>query len=392
MLEINKTHQINCLDGLKELDSEIVDCVVTSPPYWALRDYGKETETIWDGDPSCEHEWKEGFCSCGAWKGQLGLEPTFKLYIKHLCDIFDEVKRVLKKEGTCWVNIGDTYYTKSGSNFENDNITKKTSEELTETTGINKANQIRGTGELPSKSLCQIPSRFAIEMQKRGWILRNEIIWYKPNCMPSSVKDRFTVDYEKIFFFVKSPKYWFEMQYEPVLESSNGVQIPQSTEKLGRYKRTVWQVTTKSFPEAHFATFPPGLIETPIKSGCPEFICTKCGEARHKIIERGGKSSYELLKGIDNSHWMSQQGRAQCMRAPREAYERPIMMKGYTDCGCDSEFSPGLVLDPFMGSGTTGIVARELGRNFIGFELNPTYIKIDEKREYRKPQKNLWTI
>ena len=303
-------YQGNALEELRKLPSESVNMCITSPPYWALRDYGVE--------------------------GQLGLEPTFQEYINKLCDIFDEVKRVLRKDGTCWVNMGDTYGTKSGSSFENDNLTGKNKEEVSKTTGINKANELRGTSPEMHKCLCQIPSRFSIEMTNRGWILRNEIIWFKPNCMPSSVKDRFTVDFEKIFFFSKNKKYWFETQYE---ESQGDGRMcgrnttdTRETHGMGggnkgieaymrrcheegvpttRNKRTVWKITTKPFKGAHFAVYPPDLIETPIKAGCP---------------------------------------------------------KG------------GVVLDPFFGAGTTGIVAKQQGKDFIGIELNRGYIQIAEKR------------
>jgi DNA modification methylase len=322
-----KSNQIihgDSLEILKTLPDESVNCVVTSPPYWALRDYGVE--------------------------GQLGLEPTFQEYITKLCDIFDEVKRVLKKDGTCWVNIGDTY---GGTGDKGDWKDPKYSNGRNgQTKALNKS--------ATQKSLCQIPSRFAIEMTNRGWILRNEIIWHKPNCMPSSVKDRFTVDFEKVFFFVKSKKYWFETQYEPNDSAETrmyGVErdrilgynskanamrqlkeIRRGEEKreqikdnsigkyfkntktdeeiiaramLGRNKRAVWKIATKPFKEAHFATYPEKLIEPMIKAGCPV---------------------------------------------------------------------NGVVLDPFFGAGTTGLVARKLGRNYIGIELNQEYIKIANSR------------
>ena len=188
------------------------------------------------------------------------------------------------------------------------------------------------------KSLCLIPERFAIEMIDRGWTLRNQIIWHKPNCMPSSAKDRFTMDFEYVFFFVKNKKYWFETQYEKYTEpmnrwggkykrrainekldpkglaNANSLARPQRDmrpNKKGRNKRCVWEITTKPYPEAHFAVYPEKLVERMIKSGCPE---------------------------------------------------------------------KGIVLDPFHGSGTTGIVAKKLNRNFIGYELNPDYIKLSEKR------------
>jgi len=302
---INKIICGDCLEVLKTLPDESIDMCMTSPPYWALRDYGV--------------------------KGQLGLEPTFQEYITKLCDIFDEVKRVLKREGTCWVNMGDTYGGSGAGTTKNADTSKY----------IENSKQVyvlpNGTArasKMPSKCLLQIPNRFAIEMTNRGWILRNEIIWYKPNCMPSSVKDRFTVDFEKIFFFTKNKKYWFETQLEDAIEiySETRAKRPETskmkaiyssgkpsgnftTNKLRpdnkRNKRTVWRINTKPYKEAHFATYPPELCETPIKAGCP---------------------------------------------------------KG------------GIVLDPFFGAGTTGLVAKGLGRNYLGIELNPEYIKIAEER------------
>jgi site-specific DNA-methyltransferase (adenine-specific) len=330
---------------------------------WALRDYGNRTQAIWDGNPNCKHEWgkeiirkqsggtnksnitnfvddrihfknRSSFCKkCKAWRGQLGLEPAFDLYIKHLCDIFDEVKRVLKFTGTCWVNLGDTY---SGSGCGTNDYRTEASKSIQ---GIGKNIRLYKTGgiaqkikEVPAKSLCLIPFRFAIEMVNRGWTVRNVIIWHKPNCMPSSVKDRFTVDFEYIFFFVKNKKYRFETQYESWKDKNKhdieragkfikyeGKHKDDSGNKgvvvgnplQGRNKRCVWTVPTKPFSEAHFATYPPRLCETPIKSGCPQ---------------------------------------------------------------------NGIVLDPFMGGGTTGLAANKLGVNFIGIEVNPRYIEMARKR------------
>ena len=301
----NKILQGDALSTLKTLPNESVDMVMTSPPYWALRDYGVE--------------------------GQLGLESTFQEYINKLCDIFDEVKRVLKKEGTCWVNMGDTY--NSGGNYRSQQDGQEEgviSHKHYKNTGFVKTDKkLQG---LKDKCLLQIPSRFAIEMTNRGWILRNELIWHKPNCMPSSAKDRFTVDFEKIFFFSKNKKYWFETQHEDTGRkykrtiSINDKKVfggdgyagkgkanreGRIIETCGRNKRCVWKITTKPFKEAHFAVYPPELCETPIKAGCPQ---------------------------------------------------------------------GGIVLDPFFGAGTTGVVAKKLGRDYIGIELNPEYIKIAEKR------------
>jgi len=289
---INRIICGDALKVLKQLPDESIHCVVTSPPYWALRDYGV--------------------------KGQLGLEPTFQEYLSKLCAVFDEVKRVLKPTGTCWVNMGDTY-----ASFRQ----------------RARLSQTRSGIELPPKSLCQIPARFAIEMTSRGWILRNEIIWHKPNCMPSSAKDRFTVDFEKIFFFVKSRRYHFRQQYEELRDRGRMARPlltphtkqkrvygdariaainPKTIEasrarilKKGRHKRCVWWVAVRPYYGEHFATYPPEIVETPIKAGCPR---------------------------------------------------------------------NGIVLDPFMGSGTTALVARQLNRRFVGIELGQKYVRLAEKR------------
>jgi DNA modification methylase len=249
--------QGDSLSELKKLEPESVDCVVTSPPYWGLRDYGHED--------------------------QLGLESDFQDYIIHLADIFDEVWRVLKPTGTVWINLGDTYGGRvGGAQGKNGQFAGRT------VTGA----RIKHERPLP-KSMLQIPSRFAIEMSTRGWILRNELIWHKPNSMPQSVRDRFTVDYEKIFLFVKSPVYYFEQQFEPWVQRPNDIKRaseghtgysgkhsdgksaqgikgqPVGDPSKGRNKRSIWTVSTKPYKGAHFAVYPPELIAPMIKAGCP---------------------------------------------------------------------------------------------------------------------------
>lgn len=367
--------QLRCGDALTELqklEPESVDCCITSPPYWALRDY-----------------------KCN---GQLGLEPTFQEYINKLVTIFDEVKRVLKRSGSCWVVIGDTYTA--------------------------------------TKSLAMIPERFSIAMIDRGWILRNKIIWYKPNCMPSSAKDRFTVDWEYVYFFVNSQRYFFETQYEP-LESTERLRYPvmpigghkyadvQSHNPfvkpaLGRIKRCVWKISTRPYSGAHFAVFPPQLVESMIRAGCPEYICNKCQEPRKLQYEEtrlatrpgfdvgNGKSGKhddpnEMLHRSDLSKY-----RQQIIRTPRvdsrhfradgtyykiggNKYTEAGLSSGnpnrprtgnliMTDCGCNAGFHSSVVIDPFMGSGTVGLVAAQNARDFIGIELNPEYIEMAKKR------------
>ena len=252
---------------LRELSDGSIRTCVTSPPYWGLRDYGND--------------------------GQLGLESTPQEFVENLCQVFDEVRRVLADDGTLWVNLGDTY---------------------------------------ADKSLAGIPWRFAFAMQDRGWYLRQDIIWAKPNPMPESVTDRCTKSHEYVFLLTKNPTYYFDHEAikEPAIHANdrrNGkgrhtytgkraendglVQQSFVTVNDTRNKRSVWTVTTKGYKEAHFAVYPTELIEP----------CVKAGSA-----------------------------------------------VGDT------------VLDPFSGSGTTGEVALKLGRNYVGCELNPDYAKLSEKR------------
>lgn len=341
MIQTDKIIQGHVLAELRKLTDESVDCVLTSPPYWALRDYETDPE-VWDAQEGCSHDWDEkkqkwhsdrgqgekkevddefqidGTISdtcrkCSAWRGSLGQEPDPELFVKHLCDVFDEVKRILKKGGTCFVNLGDTYSATRWSENAGTSFMAK---------GKNskKNHVIEKKTDLPDKCLVQIPSRFAIEMTRRGWILRNKIIWHKPNAMPSSATDRFTVDFEEIFFFTKNQKYEFEQQFEKAemnrwggneFKVKNGLEYRDNMMPEKRNKRCVWSIPTKPYPEAHFAVFPEDLCFIPIQAGCPK---------------------------------------------------------------------EGIVLDPFMGAGTTGLVAKKLKRHYIGIELNPEYIKQAEQR------------
>lgn len=304
---INKIIRGDALKTLKKFPDECIDCVVTSPPYRALRDYGV--------------------------KGQIGLEPGIEEYLEKLINIFTEIRRVLKPTGTCWVNFGDTYANKTKGGHQN-----KSQNNIYDSL-IRRATfpRLKTKLNIPVKSLCLIPLRFAVKMIEQGWILRNEIIWHKPSVMPQSAKDRFTVDFEKIFFFVKERKYYFRQQYEKLknperlkrrlLDPEKAHKRtksywfsarPEISEKIrlemlkrGRRKRCVWTIGTTSFPGNHFAVYPERLVETPILAGCPE---------------------------------------------------------------------GGIVLDPFIGSGTTAVVAKRLGRRFIGIDLSPEYVRIAKNR------------
>lgn len=214
----NTIIQGNVLDKLKELPSDSVDMCITSPPYWNLRDYGFEL-AIWDEDPTCHHVWSpiNNKCfDCTAWKGQLGHESSYQLFIKHLVDIFTETARVLKPTGTLWINIGDTYASTPKGNKEPSGLQSKNY-------GIGENVPMKRNvsyGKVQQKSLIGIPDRLKIALIDAGLICRNEVIWHKPNAMPSSAKDRFTNDSEKLYFFTKNKKYYFEQQFEPHSEES----------------------------------------------------------------------------------------------------------------------------------------------------------------------------
>jgi len=317
----------DALTGLQCLADESVDCIVTSPPYWQLRDYGLHP-ILFGGDRTCAHAFDAfNVCRlCGGWSGELGREPSREMFVEHLVEIFGECRRVLKKTGTLWVNLGDSYSKHNKYNRPNDWPGRKNA------FGLKTPRVDMSVHHVPHKSLCNIPGLFVEMMIRQGWILRNEIIWYKPSVVPMSAKDRFTVDFEKLFFFTKSQKYDFRQQFEPYAESTYGrykrgynamgiknqeyrrYGCPSGKKEInpqGRNKRCVWRITSENNHAQHYATYPTKLITTPIEAGCPP---------------------------------------------------------------------GGIVLDPFLGSGTTVVVARRLGRHYIGIEPNPEYVKIAKSR------------
>lgn len=299
----------DCLESLRTLPSESVHCCVTSPPYWGLRDYGHD--------------------------GQIGLEKSPEEYVAKMVAVFSEVRRILRNDGTLWLNIGDSY---NGSTMTGGN------------NGINMSGGESGfkvkrqfdkpkqeTGLKP-KDLCGIPWRLAFAMQSDGWYLRQDIIWHKPNPMPESVRDRCTKAHEYVFLMSKSARYYWDA--EAVKEAATGsieeqlakrrktvepLYAQTGVEGAGRYRsgfqnltptehrnrRSVWTIATQPCKEAHFAVMPQKLVEPCVLAGCPE---------------------------------------------------------------------RGTVLDPFFGAGTVGLVAKRLNRNYIGIELNPTYVEIAERR------------
>lgn len=345
---------------LQSLPDQSIQTVVTSPPYWGLRDYGTKSWT--GGDESCEHVkdssktkkfgneefnknrpsreatkvkgyYYEGTCGlCGAEQEdmQIGLEQTPDEFIEQLCLVFDEIWRVLKNDGTIWVNLGDSYAAMRDSKSSPDSLRDGDGTAVPQAANRNPAN-LKAAG-LKHKDLVGIPWRFAFAMQARGWYLRSDIIWHKPNPMPESVTDRPTKSHEYIFLMTKSPRYYYD--HEAIKEDAIWAEEKRAGQGRLHYdgkrqgekgtgqenfvsivdkknKRSVWQVNVKGYKEAHFATYPTELIEPCILAGSKE---------------------------------------------------------GDT------------VLDPFSGSGTTGEVSLKHGRHYIGLELNPDYAAISEKR------------
>lgn len=270
--------QGDCREVLKTLPDNSINMCVTSPPYYGLRNY---KTAVWSGgDPTCEHIEKvaahggeradrdqagntfyyKGTCQkCGATSEdhQIGLEETPEEYIAQLVEVFREVRRTLRDDGTLWVNIGDSYYNyRSGTAFVKQSVAK-TNQDLP-THSPSRNNKLEG---LKSKDLIGIPWMLAFALRADGWYLRQDIIWHKPNPMPESVKDRCTKAHEYIFLLSKSKNYYFD--HEAIRE-------PTVADNDMRQKRSVWTVNTKPYREAHFATFPTELITPCIQAGCPK--------------------------------------------------------------------------------------------------------------------------
>ncbi len=397
----------NCLDILRTLPADSIDCIMTSPPYYGLRSY--KTDPInFDG-----------------WVGQLGLEPSYKLYLDHLLMITAELKRVLKPTGSLWWNMGDTY---AGSNCGyGDTRPNQNYRQYEDLVYIQKPQSKQD--KFPPKCLMDIPARFAIRMvDEQGWIKRNNIIWYKRNHLPSSVKDRLTNGYEFIFHFVKNKHYYYDLDAirEPVSNKNNIKYNTKSTKSkktnkekyigtteeittyqtnkkpylnnnphkmrlnadkytalnpsrpndlsycVGKNPSDVWDVTTRCFYGAHYAVYPPELCLRPILATCPAEICVRCEKPRQRIIEFGAAV---VTGGSDNGKCADYEGEGNYVAWNHQIKTRERTLKGFSDCGCNAGFSHGIVLDPFFGSGTTGCVAKALGRNYIGIELSREYVE-----------------
>lgn len=359
---------------LKTLPDQSVHCCVTSPPYYNLRDYKKDD--------------------------QIGLEQTPEEYIQKLVEVFREVKRVLRDDGVLFVNIGDSYARTRGTDRKVPTTAKIGNIRNTlEQTGDRTSNaKIFG---LKSKDLIGIPWMLAFALRTDGWYLRQEIIWAKSNPMPESVTDRCTKSHEQIFLLTKSQRYYFDAGAikEPVAEATrNRLSQPNLPNQIGstrvpgktngnmkavgatetRNKRSVWNVSTKPYSGAHFAVFPPDLIEPCILAGAPEYVCSKC-LAPYKTAYTKTDTPDPSYKGSSFTSSKTVQRDGGDRTQPGNRFLK-IPLSTTPSCKCNATPAPGVVLDPFGGSGTTAGVALKHGRKAIICELNEEYAKLIPER------------
>jgi len=323
---------------LAVMPSDSVHMMMTSPPYFGLRDYGED--------------------------GQIGLEDSLDEYIAELVAVFEEVRRVLRPDGSAWLNLGDSY-------------------------GPNKQKQL-------------VPHRVAIALQEAGWIVRNDVTWVKPNPMPSSVKDRLNTTTEQVFHLTPEPDYYYDLDAIREAHAEASIERQQSDAPTYAYARDadpdetlrndhdedmdyhpagknpgdVFEVTTKPFPEAHFAVYPPELVEKPLKATCPPKVCAECGSPHEREVEVERENYGERADRVEAT------GGAVDGGVGKNFPDTSREFVGWSPtCDCDTDATePGVALDPFAGAGTTALVAKDHGRRFIGVDLNPEYVAMAQKR------------
>ena len=371
----NDIHTGDAADTLADLPESSVHMVMTSPPYFGLRDYGVD--------------------------GQIGLENELDEYIEELVNVFREVRRVLRPDGSAWLNLGDTY--SGGSIVRSDSEWTEPGDDGYEEAhnATTDSNGRRSMSPLGKKNKMLVPHRVAIALQDDGWIVRNDVTWAKPNPMPSSVKDRLNTTTEQVFHLVPEPDYWYDLDAirEPYSEASKGryestfrddleSQDTQTSPAVGagnidpnpagKNPGDVFEVTTKPFPEAHFAVYPPELVEKPLKATCPPTVCAECGSPYERVatetkkieVGHGGKAKESNRDRSRGDH-----GKGTFYSEVKTGWEwEPT-------CDCDTDATePGIALDPFAGAGTTALVAKRHGRRFVGIDLNEEYVAMAQKR------------
>jgi len=410
----------DCREVLATLPANSVHCVVTSPPYYGLRDYG--TAQWAGGDAACSHiapqggpsakqessagtrliQFRDTCGKCGATRvdRQIGLEATPDAYLAEMVRVFREVKRVLRPDGTCWVNMGDSY---ASSTTNNGGYSAKST--LAGFTNPVTKGRIANDSAIPQriecnakpKDLLMMPARLALALQADGWWLRSDIIWHKPNPMPESVTDRPTSAHEHVFLLAKSARYFYDadaVREEAINEgrvvSYDGTQKntghqnptypgakPRDILVSGRNLRNVWTIATVPFSQSHFATMPPAVVERCIRAGTSERgCCAACGAPWGRIVESSGVdrernfriATDKAMAGVNEAHRLN----------GKDYVHARIATTGWSpSCACGTtETRPAVVLDPFAGAGTTLLVADRLQRDAIGIELSPDYTRM----------------
>jgi len=348
----------DCLATLRELGDESVHCVISSPPYWGLRDYRAE--------------------------GQIGLEDSPDRYVERLVQVFREVRRVLRRDGTLWLNLGDSYAqggrgtpggpasTLNGARWCHDEA--------------NRAMKARGESYrrpppgLKPKDLLGLPFEVVRAMRAEGWYWRQTNIWHKPNAMPEPVRDRPTTAHEYLFLLSRSEHYFYDAEAikEPVTSDDA---VRRGTEL--RNKRSVWSINSAAsgVDDRHFATFPEDLVRPCIEAGTSRRgVCSACGAPVERRVKRirtrdGVPSKLPPFRNTDKAAPSAAVGigHGRIGTITRTTGWRAT-------CKCKAPPAPAVVLDPFSGTATTGVVALKLGRSYIGLELNPSYAESSERR------------
>lgn len=399
-LPVNRVLVGDALSRLRELPEECVHTCITSPPYWSLRCYGIE--------------------------GQIGLEPSIEEYVAKLVEVFREVRRVLRKDGTLWLVMGDSY-SDSGRGEDTGSTLQGSRKGQAESRKVRRRETAKS--RIKPKQLLGIPWRLALALQEDGWYLRCDVIWQKPNCRPESALDRPSRTHEYVFLLSKSKRYFYNWcaALEPQEEQERTRRLREQAEGLvtryalrkdkphgmhppgangversveARYRlaqrgtrnrRSVWVLTNERCPEEHFAAFPRKLVESCLlPSTSDRGVCSQCGApwrpriVREKTARESNGQAVPLNGqdgGLTREHGMERVGMTHYALAQWLA-ENPPQLVGWEApaCGHGTASAGAICLDPFMGSGTTALVALALGRRFIGIELNPEYVAMADRR------------